>query len=54
MGFELRTGIGSFILDGRFYFGLSDMFRNTRSNYFQSSANQVIGIKASYLFAIHH
>jgi hypothetical protein len=53
MGFELRTGIGSFILDGRFYFGLSDMFRNTRSDYFQSSANQVIGIKASYLFSIH-
>jgi hypothetical protein len=50
MGFELRTGIGSFVLDGRFYFGLSDIFNNARSDYFQASANQVIGIKLSYLF----
>jgi hypothetical protein len=52
MGFELRTGIGNFILDGRYYFGLSDIFNNARSNYFQSSANQVISIKLSYLFRI--
>lgn len=49
-GFELRTGIGSFILEGRYYFGLSDIFNNNRSDYFQASSNQVISIKLSYLF----
>ena len=50
MGFELRTGAGSFILDGRYYFGLSDIFNNTKADRFQSSSNQIIGIKLSYLF----
>jgi hypothetical protein len=52
MGLELRTGIGHFILDGRYYFGLSDVFNNKRSDYFQSSANQVIGVKLTYLFEV--
>jgi hypothetical protein len=50
LGFELRTGIGSFILDGRYYFGLSDVFSNKKSDVFQSSSNQVIGVKMTYLF----
>ena len=50
MGFELRTNVGSFILDGRYYFGLSDIFNNTKADRFQSSSNQIIGIKLSYLF----
>ncbi len=50
MGFELRTGIGSFIVDGRYYFGLSDIFSNHKEDYFQSSSNQVISIKCAYLF----
>ena len=52
MGLELRTGIGCFILDGRYYFGLSDIFNNKRSDRFQSSSNQVIGAKLTYLFNI--
>ena len=48
-GIEFQTGIGNFILEGRYYFGLSDIFNNMRSDRFQSSANQVIGIKLSYL-----
>ncbi|MDR3060488.1 MAG: PorT family protein [Dysgonamonadaceae bacterium] len=50
MGFELRTGIGSFVVDGRYYFGLSDIFSNHKSDYFQASSNQVISVKLSYLF----
>jgi hypothetical protein len=50
LGLELRTGIGNFILDGRYYFGLSDIFNNKRSDIFQASANQVIGVKLTYLF----
>ncbi|GHT71077.1 hypothetical protein FACS1894155_07330 [Bacteroidia bacterium] len=50
MGFELRTGVGSFVIDGRYYFGLSDIFSNHKSDYFQASSNQVISVKLSYLF----
>jgi hypothetical protein len=50
IGFEFRTGIGSFILDGRYYFGLSDIYHNSRADIFQSSSNQVIGVNLSYLF----
>ncbi|MDR2086259.1 MAG: PorT family protein [Dysgonamonadaceae bacterium] len=50
LGFELRTGAGNFILDGRYYFGLSDVFGSKKSDLFQASANQVIGVKITYLF----
>ncbi|MDR1372159.1 MAG: PorT family protein [Dysgonamonadaceae bacterium] len=48
-GFEFRTGSGSFILDGNYFFGLSDIFNNTRSDTFQASHNQVIGVRLTYL-----
>ena len=48
-GIEIRTGVGSFILDGRYYFGLSDVFNNTKKDPFASSANQVIGVNLTYL-----
>ncbi|GHU68233.1 hypothetical protein FACS189413_04630 [Bacteroidia bacterium] len=48
-GLEIRTGIGSFILEGRYFYGLSDIFKNSRGEYFQASHNQVIGIKLTYL-----
>jgi len=50
MGFEFRTKKGSFILDGRYYFGLSDIFNNQRADLFQASHNQIIGVNLSYLF----
>lgn len=51
-GFELRTGIGSFALEGRYYFGLSDIFNNELADYFQASSHQVISIKLSFLYHI--
>ncbi|MDR1783591.1 MAG: PorT family protein [Dysgonamonadaceae bacterium] len=51
-GLEFRTGVGSFILDGNYYFGLSDIFNNSRSDYFQASANRVIGLRMTYLFRL--
>ena len=48
-GFEFRTGIGSFILDSRYYYGLSDVFNNTKKDIFASSSNQIIGINLTYL-----
>ena len=49
-GVELRTGIGSFILDGRYYYGLSDVFNNTRADDYAASSNQVVNVKLTYLF----
>jgi hypothetical protein len=49
IGFELRTGIGNFILEGRAFIGLSDIFRNTKQDEFQASPNQVLGAKLTYL-----
>jgi hypothetical protein len=49
MGLEFRTKTGSFILDGRYYFGLSDIFNNTRADWFQASNNRIIGASLTYL-----
>jgi hypothetical protein len=51
-GFELRTGAGSFILDANYFFGLSDIFRNTRADIFQASSNQIISVRLSYLYSL--
>ncbi|MDR1762430.1 MAG: PorT family protein [Dysgonamonadaceae bacterium] len=51
-GLEFRTGSGSIILDGKYYFGLSDIFNNTRADIFQASSNKVIGINLTYLFRL--
>jgi len=52
MGFEIRTKAGSFILDGRYYFALSDIFNNSKADPFQASNNQVIGVNLTYLFRV--
>jgi hypothetical protein len=51
-GFELSTGIGHFLVEGRYYLGLSDFYKSTKKDYFGRSAHQLIGIKAAYLFDI--
>lgn len=50
VGAELSTGIGRFSLEGRYYYGLSDMFNNGKKDPFGRSANGAIIIKAGYLF----
>jgi hypothetical protein len=51
-GLEIRTGVGNFILEGRYYFGLSDIFNSSKGDYFQASSNQVIGVKLTYLIGL--
>ena len=51
-GLELRTGIGSFLLEGRYYYALGDIFNSKRSDPFAKSAGQVISAKITYLFPI--
>lgn len=51
MGVELRTGIGKFVLEGRYYFGLSDVFdtkKTAEHDYLSASGNQVVGVKLTY------
>lgn len=50
LGVELNTGIGHFMIEGRYYFGLADIYKNSKKDVFARSAHRVIAIKASYLF----
>lgn len=51
-GAELKTGIGNFTIEGRYFFGLSDMYGNSKADPFGRSANTTITIKISYLIDI--
>jgi hypothetical protein len=51
-GLELSTGIGHFLVEGRYYLGLSDFYKTTKKDYFGRAAHQLICIKAAYLFDI--
>ncbi len=50
IGTEIRTKIGNFILEGRYYYGLSDFYNNTKKDYFSRSAHGTITAKITYLF----
>lgn len=49
LGAELRTKAGNFLVEGRYYFGLSDVFGNTKKDYFGRSANMYMGARIAYL-----
>lgn len=51
-GLDLSTSIGHFVLEGRYYYGLADIFSNTKRDYFGRSGNSSITVKLSYLFDI--
>ncbi len=52
-GVEIRTGIGFFLIEGRYFYSLGDIFKNSKSDYFARSAPQVISVKLSYLIPLH-
>lgn len=54
IGMEIKTGIGDFDLEGRYYFGLGDIFTSRRSeeDYFSRSASRVFGVKLTYYMKI--
>lgn len=52
LGVEVSTKIGHFMAEGRYYFGLSDIFKNGKSDAFGRSAHGAIVAKISYLFDI--
>ncbi len=54
-GISLEIGTkhaGRFMLEGRYFYGLSDFFGNSKRDPFGRSANGVIIIKAAYLYDI--
>lgn len=51
-GLEIRTKAGNFIVEGRYYYGLSDFYKSTKKDYFSRSAHSVISAKITYLFDI--
>ena len=44
--------MGHFLIEGRYYYGLGNIFKNSKSDYFGKSNFGQIVIKASYLFDI--
>jgi hypothetical protein len=49
-GVELRTKAGNFIVEGRYYYALSDFYNSTKKDYFARSAHGAITAKITYLF----
>ncbi|MBQ0048796.1 MAG: PorT family protein [Bacteroidales bacterium] len=52
LGVEFSTAIGHFMAEGRYYFGLSDIFNNGKKDAFGRSAHGAIVAKVTYLFGI--
>lgn len=52
LGMELKSAIGNFIVEGRYFFGLSDMYGNAKADPFGRSANTTITAKITYLVDI--
>ncbi len=53
MGLELSLPkVGHFIIEGRYYYGLGDMFGNSKQDYFGRSNLNNIVVKMTYLFDV--
>lgn len=51
-GIELRTGFGYFLLEGRYYYALGDMYNSRKEDHFSKSASQTISVKLTYLIPV--
>lgn len=51
-GVELRTGIGNFLLEGRYYYALGNIYGSEKKDFFPQSSPQVISVKLTYLIPI--
>lgn len=52
LGIEYNSPIGHFIIEGRYYYGLSDIFGNSKKDVFSRSANQNIEVRLGYLISV--
>lgn len=51
-GLEIRTGIGYFLLEGRYYYALGDMYNSKKADIFPKSSAQVLSVKLTYLLPL--
>lgn len=52
-GIEIRTGIGYFTLDFRYYYAFGDIFHTKRKDFFGTAARQTLEGRISYLIPIN-
>lgn len=52
LGFEVHTKAGHFMLEGRYYYGLSDLYGNSKRDVFSRSNNGTITAKVTYLINV--
>lgn len=52
LGIEWSTPIGHFLIEGRYYYGLSDLYGNSKKDVFSRSNNGAIVTKLTYLIDI--
>ena len=48
LGVELKTKVGNFIIEGRYYYGLSDIYGNSKTDDYGRSANNTITARLGY------
>ena len=53
VGLEMRTGSGNFGIEGRYYFGLGNIFGITKKDYFGRCANSTISVRLTYSFNLN-
>ena len=51
-GIDLSTKVGHFLLEGRYYLGLSDFYKSTKKDEFGRSGHSFIGVRLTYLYDI--
>lgn len=49
IGMELATAVGRFLVEGRYYFGLGNIYGSTHADYFAKSNNSAIELKVGYM-----
>ncbi|MBO5866274.1 MAG: PorT family protein [Bacteroidaceae bacterium] len=52
LGLEYKSKIGNFFIEGRYFYGLSDIFGNSKTDDFGRSANTTITARIGYSFTI--
>ena len=52
IGMELSTGVGHFLLEGRYFYGLADFWGSSKKDDFGRSGHSYMGVKLTYLFDI--
>lgn len=52
LGLEYKTKIGNFFIEGRYYYGLADIFGNSKTDDFGRSANTTITARIGYSIRI--